>query len=401
MNRSDHIQRYRPVRKRGERGSALLIVFVLAASIAIMLYMELPVAVFEAQRQKEQLLIDRGNEYAHAVKLFVRKIGTYPTSIDALEKTNNMRFLRHRFKDPFTGKDDWRILHAGPNGMLIDSKVKQTGLGQGANGANTQNAFSGLSSTTPSSSSPFGSSAFGTSTNNAAGANNSGSASNADSTPPEVMVKPVPQRPPEMAANGSQAVKSAADQDPLAPLLPPGQAEANQAADTSGIAPLNSGEPASPGQNGTAPAGGAAGSPTTGTSGTGSGSSGMGSFGVIASGSIAGVASKAGGHSIKVVNDQTDYSLWEFYYDPTKDATKGMANALSSMGAAQQGNQQQNGIGTSSPFSNNNSSPFSNNNSSSGMTSPFGSSNNTPPSNPTPQANTPPSSISPQQSPNQ
>lgn len=37
------------------------------------------------------------------------------------------------------------------------------------------------------------------------------------------------------------------------------------------------------------------------------------------SGGLAGVASKARGESIKVVNDQVDYSLWEFYYDPTKD----------------------------------------------------------------------------------
>ncbi len=34
-----------------------------------------------------------------------------------------MRFLRKRFKDPFTGKDDWRLLHAGPGGIIIDSKV--------------------------------------------------------------------------------------------------------------------------------------------------------------------------------------------------------------------------------------------------------------------------------------
>ena len=94
---------------RRERGSALLIVFVFSAMIAIMLYMELPVVAFEAERAKEQLLIDRGNEYAHAVKLFARKFGMYPASIDQLENTNRMRFLRHRFKDPLTGNDDWRL----------------------------------------------------------------------------------------------------------------------------------------------------------------------------------------------------------------------------------------------------------------------------------------------------
>ena len=56
-------------RRRGERGSALLIVFVFAAIIAIMLYREMPVAAFEARRQKEQTLLDRGHEYQRAVQL--------------------------------------------------------------------------------------------------------------------------------------------------------------------------------------------------------------------------------------------------------------------------------------------------------------------------------------------
>src|SRR4051794_40067431 len=92
--------------RKSERGSALLIVFLFAAVVAIMLYREMPVAVFESQRQKEQMLIDRGAQYKRGVKLFYRKFGMYPASIEQLENTNRLRFLRHRFKDPFTGKDD-------------------------------------------------------------------------------------------------------------------------------------------------------------------------------------------------------------------------------------------------------------------------------------------------------
>ena len=44
--------------------------------------------------------------------------------MEALENTNRMRFLRNRYVDPFTGKDDWRLLHAGPGGIILDSKVK-------------------------------------------------------------------------------------------------------------------------------------------------------------------------------------------------------------------------------------------------------------------------------------
>lgn len=111
-------------RRAGQRGSALLIVFVFAAFVAIMLYKEMPVTLFEAKRQKEQLLIDRGNEYKRGIKLFVIRNRTFPTSLDQLEKFNNVRYIRHRFKDPMTGGDEWRLIHvSGPGFVLTDSKV--------------------------------------------------------------------------------------------------------------------------------------------------------------------------------------------------------------------------------------------------------------------------------------
>ena len=69
-------------RRSGQRGSALMIVFAFAAIVAIMLYKELPVAAFEARRNKEELLVERGNEYKRAVKLYVRKFQTFPASIE-------------------------------------------------------------------------------------------------------------------------------------------------------------------------------------------------------------------------------------------------------------------------------------------------------------------------------
>ena len=111
-------------RRSGQRGSALLIVFVFAAFVAIMLYKEMPVTIFEAKRQKEQLLIDRGSEYKRAIKLFVIRNRTFPTSLDQLEKFNNVRYIRHRFKDPMTGQSEWRLIHVtGPGFVLTDSKV--------------------------------------------------------------------------------------------------------------------------------------------------------------------------------------------------------------------------------------------------------------------------------------
>jgi hypothetical protein len=124
--------------KQGERGFALLFVFALAAMAALMLYNELPRAVFESQRAKEDLLVSRGQEYQRGIQLFYRKYRKYPATMEDLEKTSGIRFLRRRYVDPFSGKDDWRLVHVGANGQFTDSKVikpqqpaQGTGFGSG------------------------------------------------------------------------------------------------------------------------------------------------------------------------------------------------------------------------------------------------------------------------------
>lgn len=387
------------MKRRREQGSALLIVFVFAAMIAIALYMEMPVAVFEAKRQKEQLLIDRGEEYAHAVRLFVRKTGHYPTSIDQLEDTNRMRFLRHRFKDPFTGKDDWRLLHAGPGGILIDSKVKSNnplgtpGAAQGNSGFASNSGFGSSSGSLFGANSGFATnSGFGSNTrsgnagsSSTSGFDTSGSFAASSNSAPEVVVPQVPQRPPEVPANtapgGGAAIANPADQDPTKSLL------ASQTASGQGTGAL----PDAGGQLGANAT--AVGQPNA-TSGPAQAAAGVNPgvaavpqrqafgnlgttrMGALQSGGLAGVASKAGGKTIKVINDQTDYSLWEFYYDPTKDRTQGTP------GAGPGGMQPQNGAAPR-----NGAGGFG---SSSGITTSFSSgTTTTAPQNPAPQNPTP------------
>jgi len=120
-------------------GYALLLIFSMAAILAIMLYREIPRVEFEAQRDKEQLLMDRGQEYSRAIALFVRKFKRFPASMEELENTNNLRFLRRRFPDPMTGKTDWRILHAGPGGVITDSIL--TGAKGASGGTGSVNNF--------------------------------------------------------------------------------------------------------------------------------------------------------------------------------------------------------------------------------------------------------------------
>ena len=154
-------------RKSEELGFAVLMVFVLAAVIAITLYMEMPRVAFEAQRTKEQLLIDRGDQYKRAIQLFYRKNKRFPTTMDELEKFQEVRYLRRRYKDPMTNKDEWRIIHVGPSGQLTDSLVQkqQNPLGQNgsngqqaSNGQNGQSGFGGQSGSNGQSNPGFGSS---------------------------------------------------------------------------------------------------------------------------------------------------------------------------------------------------------------------------------------------------
>lgn len=123
-----------------EAGYAVLVVFLLAAFIAISLYNELPRVVLEAQRDREQMLIDRGEQYKRAIQLYFRAFGRYPPDLDALENTNNRRFLRRRYKDPMTGEDEWRLIHATGLGVFPDSLVYGPQGGDQTEAASAQTA---------------------------------------------------------------------------------------------------------------------------------------------------------------------------------------------------------------------------------------------------------------------
>src|SRR6478736_398072 len=99
-------------RRKQEGGFALLLIFVFAAGIAIALYMELPRAVFESARTKQDMLTERGEQFKIAIRRYYAKTRMFPTSLDQLENTNGVRFLRRKYVDPMTGKDEWRLIHA-------------------------------------------------------------------------------------------------------------------------------------------------------------------------------------------------------------------------------------------------------------------------------------------------
>src|SRR5271166_1380745 len=136
-----------------QRGYMLITLMLALALIAIGLMAVLPDIKQQVQRDREEELRHRGTAYMRAIQHFFKKFGRYPTRVEELESTNNMRFLRKRYKDPMTrdavtGKEkDFKFLHQTDinlnNGPVLGQIPGQSGFG-GQPGANGASPFGGL-----------------------------------------------------------------------------------------------------------------------------------------------------------------------------------------------------------------------------------------------------------------
>jgi type II secretory pathway pseudopilin PulG len=97
-------------RSREVNGYAMVGLLVMMAVMAIMMSVAMPVWKQIAQREKEEELIFRGQQYAHAIGLFQRKFANaMPPNVNVLVE---QRFLRKKYKDPITN-DDFALLTVG------------------------------------------------------------------------------------------------------------------------------------------------------------------------------------------------------------------------------------------------------------------------------------------------
>jgi len=102
---------------RRERGYILLILMFFVAALGIASLAVVERISFQMQRDREEELIHRGVQYSRAIRKYFKKFGRYPTRVEDLENTNNVRFLRRRYKDPLnrdpkTGQEmDFKLLH--------------------------------------------------------------------------------------------------------------------------------------------------------------------------------------------------------------------------------------------------------------------------------------------------
>lgn len=99
--------------RTSEQGFLLLGLIVAIFLILLALSVAAPRVAHQLRREREVEAVHRGNQYVRAIQVYYRKLGHYPTSIEQLEKTSNIRYLRKRYVDPMTGKDDWRLIHLG------------------------------------------------------------------------------------------------------------------------------------------------------------------------------------------------------------------------------------------------------------------------------------------------
>ncbi|HEY2362908.1 MAG TPA: hypothetical protein VGK36_17440 [Candidatus Angelobacter sp.] len=132
-----------------ESGYVLLALMLTMTLILVALSIEAPRIGQQIKREKEEELVHRGKDYATAVKRFVHKNGgRYPVSVEQLENTNHIRFLRKKYVDPMTGDSDWKMVHVG------EAEIKIPAPNPGLSGGGGQNPGLGGGTVTPNTNQP-------------------------------------------------------------------------------------------------------------------------------------------------------------------------------------------------------------------------------------------------------
>jgi len=159
-----------------EEGYVLIIALLAVAIFVISLAVALPKVKEAIQRDQEAETMHRGKQYIRAIQLYHRRFHAYPPSVDALVDTNGIRFLRKKYTDPITGRDDWLPVLLGQN----KAPTAMGFFGQPLDAAEAALMGNGPASSLASGESPLGS---GTGSTDNAGSNtsqsNGGSTANA------------------------------------------------------------------------------------------------------------------------------------------------------------------------------------------------------------------------------
>ena len=111
-------------------GYTLIILMFVIFLISIGLMVATPVWQTQIQRELEEELIFRGNQYVEAVRLYQSKHpGQFPGNFDVLVKE---RCIRHLYKDPVTEHGEWDVILIHPSAAsgrlpVRRGQIEQTG----------------------------------------------------------------------------------------------------------------------------------------------------------------------------------------------------------------------------------------------------------------------------------
>jgi type II secretory pathway pseudopilin PulG len=139
------MNRFSPMRRSSasEDGYVLVAVIFMTAILVLSLAIAMPKVREDIQRDRDEETMQRGKQYIRAVQLYYRKFHAYPPNVDALVKSNDIRFLRKKYVDPTTGKDEWKPVLFGQNktptamGFFGQPLAGSTLAGIGPSGGNT------------------------------------------------------------------------------------------------------------------------------------------------------------------------------------------------------------------------------------------------------------------------
>jgi type II secretory pathway pseudopilin PulG len=264
-----------------EQGFMLVGLIVAIFFVLLALSVAAPKVAQALRREREVEAVHRGNQYVRAIRLYYRKFGHYPGSMEQLEKTNNIRFLRQRYVNPITGKDDWRLIKVGEAKTTVKGFFGQPlagltpGLGSAAGNASAGAAGAGAAGQTGSPSAFGGSSTggggLGSSSPGGLGSPSSGLGGTSGSP----------------TLGGSSTTGAAANGPPTLGGGSSGSGQTGAAAGSTNSLGSLSGNASD--SNGSSMGGGAP---------------------------FVGVGVPKEGDSITILNEQTTYNTWEFIYDP-------------------------------------------------------------------------------------
>ena len=131
--------------RRLDGGYAMAALLVGLAVASILMSVALPAWRHLVQREKEEELIFRGQQYVRAIGLFQRKYGaTFPPSLDVLVE---QRFIRRKFKDPMTADGEFEVLYA--DSLVATLPGQRAGGGRSGGGTTPGLTGQGAGSATP------------------------------------------------------------------------------------------------------------------------------------------------------------------------------------------------------------------------------------------------------------